>query len=76
VIVEQALDSSRVIMLWERPVLAASRDAAPTATRGATTAKAAPDYVGVGRMVTGVWVQITGGVKTDSLYKLLARVKP
>jgi hypothetical protein len=75
--VEQALDATQLIVLWERPIVAASTDAVPVATRqGATVAKAAPDYVGVGRMIAGVWVQITGAVKTDSLRKLLGKIKP
>jgi hypothetical protein len=77
VIVEQALDSTQVIMLWERPIVPASTDTVPVATRhGATFAKTTPDYVGVGRVIVGVWVQITGAVKTDSLKKLLGKIKP
>ena len=76
IVVEQTLDSAHVITLWERPVVPASRDAAATATRGATDAKAAPDYVGIGRNITGVWVQIQGGVAADSLKKLLGKIKP
>src|SRR5690348_9400161 len=75
IVVEQMLDSTRVITLWERPVVPASRDAAALATRGATDAKAAPDYVGIGRNITGVWVQIQGGVAADSLKKLLGKIK-
>jgi hypothetical protein len=77
IMVEQALDATQLIVLWERPIVPASTDTVPVATRqGATVAKAAPDYVGVGRVIAGVWVQITGALKSDSLKTLLGEIKP
>ena len=77
IMVEQALDATQLIVLWERPIVPASTDTVPVATRqGATIAKATPDFVGVGRVMAGVWVQITGAVTTDSLKKLLGKIKP
>lgn len=72
--VEQALDATQTVVLWERPIVPAPRDAAPVAQRGATLAKSAPDYVGVGRAIAGVWVQITGGLSADSLRQLLGKI--
>ena len=73
--VEQALDATKVIVLWERPVEPVRSDVPANATQtGATVAKAAPDYVGVGRLIAGVWVQITGAVSVDSLRTLVGKI--
>jgi len=76
VVVEQALDSSTTIQIFQRPVsetLAAeraTREAAPSA------AAPAPPADRLARFVGRLRVEISGPLTTDSLNKLLEQVEP
>ena len=81
IVVEQALDSTQVIVLYESRLTMVSqyleRDRVTSAAdaRAPAVAKATPDSVPQRRFVDGVWVEIQGRVTADSLQKLLGKIK-
>ena len=79
IMIEQALDSTQVIVLYERRPAAAyaQRDEAATLSRARApaVAKAATDSATTTRVVNGVLIEIQARVTADSLSKLLARVQ-
>jgi hypothetical protein len=80
VMIEQALDSTQVIVLYEsRQTMtqaAAQRERVSARDiRAPATAKAAPDSP-PGRLIGDVMVEIQARVSADSLQKLLGKIKP
>jgi hypothetical protein len=73
VVVEQALDSSTFIQIFQRPASPALSDSGAAYTRGFAFARA--DRL-LARYVGRLRVEIAGPVSTDSLNKLLQQVAP
>ncbi len=82
VVVEQALDSTHVILLFESRQTVVTRSLrseqavpAADARAPAAVAKLVPDSL-PGRFVGGLLVEIQARVTTDSVLKLLGKIKP
>jgi hypothetical protein len=75
IVVEQVLDATQVILLFESRQVVVQRSLQSDRAVPAAVAKAVPDSL-PGRFMGGLLVEIQARITTDSVLKLLGKIKP